>query len=53
MVAPLLIGIDASGWDETDEGYRISKMFEGVNARRVRELGATGGKIMIYLRMDH
>jgi tagatose 1,6-diphosphate aldolase len=49
----LLIGIDASGWDETDEGHRISKMVEGVNARRVRELGATGGKIMIYLRMDH
>jgi sulfofructosephosphate aldolase len=48
----LLIGIDASGWDTTTEGYRISKMVEGVNARRVRELGATGGKILIYLRMD-
>ena len=49
----LLIGIDASGWDETPEGYRISKMVEGITARRVREFGATGGKIMIYLRMDH
>jgi tagatose-1,6-bisphosphate aldolase len=49
----LLIGIDASGWDETPEGYRISKMVEEIDARRVRELGATGGKIMVYLRMDH
>jgi len=48
----LLIGIDASGWDTSPEGYRISKMVEGVNARRVRELGGTGGKIMVYLRMD-
>jgi tagatose 1,6-diphosphate aldolase len=48
----LLIGIDASGWDTSPEGYRISKMVEGVDARRVRELGGTGGKIMVYLRMD-
>lgn len=48
----LLIGIDASGWDTSPEGYRISKMVEGVDARRVRALGATGGKIMVYLRMD-
>jgi len=48
----LLIGLDASGWDTSAEGYRISKMVEGVTARKVRELGATGGKIMIYLRSD-
>lgn len=48
----LLIGIDASGWDTSPEGYRISVMVEGVRARRVRELGGTGGKIMIYLRSD-
>ncbi|MDB5523747.1 MAG: aldolase [Rhizobium sp.] len=48
----LLIGIDASGWDTSPEGYRISKMVDGIDARRVRELGGTGGKIMIYLRMD-
>jgi tagatose-1,6-bisphosphate aldolase len=48
----MLIGIDASGWDTTPEGYRISKMVEDVTARKVRELGATGGKILIYLRMD-
>ena len=48
----LLIGIDASGFDLTPEGYRISNMVEGITARRVRELGGTGGKIMIYLRSD-
>ena len=48
----LLIGLDASGFDLTPEGYRISNMVEGITARRVRELGGTGAKIMIYLRSD-
>ncbi|KQN57853.1 tagatose-bisphosphate aldolase [Erwinia sp. E602] len=48
----LLVGLDASGWSTSPEGYRISNMVEGITARRVRELGATGGKIMIYLRTD-
>ncbi len=48
----LLIGLDASGYDESPEGYRLSRLAEGVTARRVRELGGTGGKIMVYLRPD-
>lgn len=48
----LLIGLDASGFDVTPEGYRLSKLVPGVDARRVRELGGTGGKIMVYLRAD-
>lgn len=48
----LLIGLDASGWDTSPEGYRLSKLVDGVTARRVRELGGTGGKIMVYLRSD-
>ncbi|MGB5560218.1 MAG: tagatose-bisphosphate aldolase [Paracoccaceae bacterium] len=48
----LLIGLDASGFDTTPKGYRISNMVEGITARRVRELGGTGAKIMIYLRSD-
>lgn len=48
----LLIGLDASGWNTSPEGYRISTLVPGVTARRVRELGGTGGKIMIYLRAD-
>lgn len=48
----MLIGIDASGFDLTPEGYRLSNMVEGITARRVRELGGTGGKVMVYLRSD-
>ncbi|KQT68906.1 MULTISPECIES: tagatose-bisphosphate aldolase [unclassified Aureimonas] len=48
----LLIGLDASGWDVSPEGYRLSKLVEGIDARRVRALGGTGGKIMVYLRSD-
>jgi tagatose 1,6-diphosphate aldolase len=48
----LLIGLDASGWDTSPDGYRLSKLVEGVDARQVRAFGATGGKIMVYLRSD-
>lgn len=48
----LLIGLDASGFDTTPEGYRLSRLVPGVDARRVRALGGTGGKIMVYLRPD-
>lgn len=48
----LLIGLDASGWETSPEGYRLSQMVAGITARRVRELGGTGAKIMIYLRSD-
>lgn len=48
----LLIGLDASGWDKSPENYRLSKLVDGITARRVRELGGTGGKIMVYLRSD-
>jgi tagatose-1,6-bisphosphate aldolase len=49
----LLIGLDDSGWDvQPDTRYRLSKLVPGINARRVRELGGTGGKIMVYLRSD-
>lgn len=48
----LLIGLDASGWDTSAEGYRLSKLVDGVDARKVRALGGTGGKIMVYLRSD-
>jgi tagatose-1,6-bisphosphate aldolase len=48
----LLVGLDASGFDTTPEGYRLSRLVPGIDARRVRELGGTGGKIMVYLRSD-
>lgn len=48
----LLIGLDASGWDTDENGYRISQLVPGITARRVRELGGTGAKLMVYLRAD-
>jgi tagatose 1,6-diphosphate aldolase len=48
----LLIGLDASGFDVSPAGYRLSRLVPDINARRVRELGGTGGKIMVYLRAD-
>lgn len=48
----LLIGLDASGFDTTAQGYRLSRLVPGIDARRVRALGGTGGKIMVYLRGD-
>ncbi len=48
----LLVGLDDSGFGSTPEGYRISKLVPGITARKVRELGGTGGKIMVYLRSD-
>lgn len=48
----LLIGLDESGWDTSPEGYRLSKLCPGITARRVRALGGTGAKLMVYLRPD-
>ncbi|WP_459698304.1 hypothetical protein [Acidisoma sp. C75] len=48
----LLIGLDESGWDRSPEGFRLSKLCPGVDARRVRALGGTGAKLMVYLRPD-
>ncbi|MFK7878292.1 tagatose-bisphosphate aldolase [Roseobacter sp.] len=48
----LLIGLDDSGWDTDVNGYRKSIMTPGITARRVRELGGTGAKLMVYLRPD-
>ena len=48
----LLIGLDASGYDAAPEGYYLSKLVPGVDARRVRALGGAGGKLMVYLRAD-
>jgi tagatose-1,6-bisphosphate aldolase len=49
----LLIGLDASGYDTDAAGHYKSKLVPGITARRVRELGGTGAKLMVYLRADH
>ena len=48
----LLIGLDASGYDTDAGGYRLSRLVPDVTARRVRELGGTGAKLLVYLRPD-
>ena len=48
----LLIGLDASGFDTDANGYRNSRLVPDVPARRVRELGGTGAKLLVYLRPD-
>ncbi|MEO1454350.1 MAG: tagatose-bisphosphate aldolase [Pseudomonadota bacterium] len=48
----LLIGLDASGWDTDENGFRRSILVPGIDARKTRELGATGAKLMVYLRPD-
>ena len=48
----LVIGLDDSGWDTDPAGWRLSKLVPGVDAARVRRLGGTAGKIMVYLRTD-
>ena len=49
----LLVGLDDSGWDvEPGTGYRLSKLVPGISARRVRALGGTGAKLLVYLRPD-
>jgi len=48
----LLIGLDASGYDTDADGHYLSRLAPGITARKVRELGGTGGKIMVYLRPD-
>lgn len=48
----LILGLDASGYDIDASGYRLSRLAEGFSARHLRELGATAGKIMVYLRAD-
>ena len=48
----LLIGLDASGYDTDAQGHYLSKLVPGINARKVRELGGTGAKLMVYLRSD-
>lgn len=49
----LLIGLDASGYDTSPEGHYLSRLTPGISARKVRDLGGTGGKLMVYLRPDH
>jgi sulfofructosephosphate aldolase len=48
----LMIGMDATGYDTDEAGLRISRIVEGVDARRVRALGGSAAKMNIFMRPD-
>lgn len=48
----LMVGMDASGYDSDANGLRLSRVVDGVDARRVRALGGTAAKMNVYMRPD-
>lgn len=48
----LVVALDRSGFDTTDEGLRRTGYIEGMSLRRVRELGGDAAKMLFYLRPD-
>jgi tagatose 1,6-diphosphate aldolase len=48
----LVVGMDASGWKLDENSLRQTQLVSGITARRVRELGGTAGKLMMYMRPD-
>jgi sulfofructosephosphate aldolase len=48
----LVVGMDATGYAPGDDGLRKSAVVEGVDARRVRELGGDVAKMNVYMRPD-
>lgn len=47
----LVVALDASGF-ETVDGLRYTRYIDGMNPRRVRELGGDAAKMLWYLRPD-
>ena len=48
----LMVGMDASGFDTDERGLRVSRIVDGVDARRVRALGGSAAKLNVYMRPD-
>ena len=48
----LMVGMDATGYALGDDGLRKSAVVEGVDARRVREVGGDVAKMNVYMRPD-
>ena len=48
----LMLGMDATGYAEGDDGLRKSAVVEGVDAKRVREVGGDVAKMNVYMRPD-
>jgi tagatose 1,6-diphosphate aldolase len=48
----LMIGMDATGYEPGPDGLRVSRVVEGVDARRVRAVGGDVAKLNVYMRPD-
>ena len=48
----LMIGMDATGYASGHDGLRRSSIVDGVDARRIREVGGTAAKLNVYMRPD-
>jgi tagatose 1,6-diphosphate aldolase len=48
----LMIGMDATGYEPGADGLRVSRVVEGVDARRVRAVGGDVAKMNVYMRPD-
>ena len=48
----LMIGMDATGYESGADGLRVSRVVDGVDARRVRAVGGDVAKMNVYMRPD-
>jgi tagatose 1,6-diphosphate aldolase len=48
----LMIGMDATGYEPGANGLRVSRVVDGVDARRVRAVGGDVAKMNVYMRPD-
>jgi sulfofructosephosphate aldolase len=48
----LMVGMDATGFSVGGDGLRKSAIVEGVDAKRVREVGGDVAKMNVYMRPD-
>lgn len=48
----LMVGMDATGYEPGEGGLRVSRIVDGVDARRVKAVGGTAAKLNVYMRPD-
>ena len=48
----LMVGMDATGYEPGADGLRVSRVVDGVDARRVRAVGGDVAKMNVYMRPD-
>ncbi len=48
----LMVGMDATGYEPGADGLRVSRVVDGVDARRVQAVGGDVAKMNVYMRPD-